>query len=127
MKPHETLPAIPARWPYVRTSDPDCDVIRVPTPGEMQDALADSESMTGAAKVEHQLGAVLLVAWRSTRYALEADTPRGVYLELHDAGWRTERIATLASAVTDAFKESQTTEDDVQAAEDFTGAIQPSA
>ncbi len=122
MKTIDTPPAHPERWPYVRTDDPDCDWIRIPTPGEMQDALEAAGEIAGAAKVEAQLGAVILVSWRSHRMALEETTPRGVYRELHDAGWRTERIATLASAVTDAFRDSQTTEEDVKAAEDFTDA-----
>ena len=126
MQPHTTAPP-PDRWPFLRASDETCDWIRIPTPGEMQDALTGSESLTGAAKVEYQLGAFIMLAWRSTRCSLEATEARGVYRELHEAGWRIERISELATAIMDAFKTAHTSEADVQAAEGFTNATLPSA
>lgn len=119
MKTHDTPPAYPARWPYIAYDDDACDLVRVPTPGELQDAMEPTEELTGAARLEAQLGAVVLLAWRSRLHALEGETPREVYRELHDAGWTMDRIASLASFVTDAFKASTTTEEDVKEAEAF--------
>ena len=125
MQPHTTAPP-PDRWPFLRAPDESCDWIRIPTPGEMQDALAGGDGLTGAAKVEYQLGAFILIAWRSTVFALEATEPRAVYRELHEAGWRIERISDLATVIMEAFKQAHTSEEQVEAAEAFTSATPPS-
>ena len=127
MKKIDTPPRHPERWPYVRHSDETCDWIRVPTPGEVADALAVPDGVSGAAAQEYQLGAIVLLGWKSHQSALESTEARAVYRELHDAGWRIERIAELANAITDAFKQSHTTDADVEEAADFSDATQPNA
>lgn len=119
MKRHDTTPAYPARWPFLAYDDEDCDLVRIPTPGELQDAMVAAEDLKGAAKVEAQLGAVVMLAWRSRFYVLESDEPRATYRELHDAGWTMDRIASLAAFVTDQFRASTTTDADVEKAEAF--------
>jgi len=119
------IPSHSTAWPYVKIDDETCDWVRIPTPGEVQDALSAADEFTGAARVEAQLGATIALGWRSHLYTLEADTPRGVYRELHDAGLKLEAIVSIASKITDLFRESTTTDAEVEAAADFSEGTQP--
>ena len=124
----DTPPVHPERWPYVRIDHDLCGWIRVPTSGEVLDALAPAEdpALSAAAKVEVQLGATVALGWMSHQWALESTDPREVFKELHEAGQTLEQIASLAMLITDAYTASITTEAQVKEATDFTPDTQPS-
>lgn len=127
MRKIDTPPSHPHRYPYVQIDNELCDWIRVPTIGEMHDALQLAEAFDGGAKVEVQMGATIRLGWRSHQFELEATEPRAVYRELHEHGCTVDEIATIAAAITDLFSKGVITEAEVQDEEDFTPATQQSA
>ena len=127
MKTLDAPPRHPERFPYVRIDHDLCDWIRVPTPGELQDALARAEERTGARKAEAISGEIVALCWRDHRRALESDTGAGAFVELYEAGHSMAEIVDLASAMQAAFmSEHGLTEKAVKDAQDFTDATQPS-
>lgn len=121
MKTLEEPPRHPERFPYVRIDHPLCDWMRVPTPGEIQDAVAQASECSGARQTESIAGAVIRLCWRDHRRELESGDAQAVFVEMHEAGHKSDEIYELADVMQKQFrKEHGITDEAIKKARDFT-------
>lgn len=121
MKKIDTPPSHPERWPFVQYPDHPGLWVRIPTPGQGAAAMLGHQDIENATvQGEAICGSLILISWRSHTHALEATDGPGCYAELHDAGWRPERITALANFIAAELRGNTTTEADVEEAAGFT-------